>query len=251
MTNTVMGLFDDSSTAEQVMQELTSSGFDRNQVDLTKEDTSGELRDDLVKQGVSQDDADYYVQGISQGGALITVQADEGKTDEAVAIMDRYADDAPDQGTRTETRSERVDSGRAERVSGEDEVTLTTAEEQVKVGKRQVEHGGKRIRTYVSETPVEEQVTLRDETVTVERRDVEDRPVSDADGDLFQERTIEMTETDEEAVVSKETRITGEVVVEKDVTEHTETVKDTVRRTEVEVEETSADTDVTDERRDS
>ena len=233
MTNTVMGLFDDRSTAEQVRDELTSSGFDSNQVDLTKEDSTGELRDDLVKRGVAKDEADYYVQGISQGGALVTVQADADKTDEAVAIMNRYADDEPDQNTRAER-------GGTERTGGREE-TITTAEEEIKVGKREVSQGGKRIRTYVSETPVEKEVTLRDETVKVERHDV-DRAVSDADGDLFQERTIEMTETNEEAVVSKEARITGEVVVEKDVTEHTETVKDTVRRTEVEVEETGAET---------
>ena len=238
MTNTVMGLFDDSSTAEKVKQELTSSGFDSNQVDLTKEDSAGELRDDLVKQGVAKDEADYYVQGISQGGALVTVQADADKTDEAVAIMNRYADE----GDHDEARTESVDTRETERAGSRDEEVITTAEEQIKVGKRAVSQGGKRIRTYVSETPVEEQVTLRDETVTVERHDVENRPVSDADGDLFQERTIEMTETDEEAVVSKEARITGEVVVEKDVTEHTETVKDTVRRTEVEVEETGTET---------
>ena len=69
----------------------------------------------------------------------------------------------------------------------------------------------------------------------MERRDV-DRDVTDAD-EAFQEKTIEMDETHEEAVVSKEARVTGEVVVEKGVTEHTETVSDTVRKTEVEVEE--------------
>ena len=242
MTNTVMGLFDDTSTAEKVRDELTSSGFNRSNVSIDKEDSSGGLRDDLVKRGVAQEDAEYYVKGISQGGALVTVQADETRTDEAVAIMDRYADDAQGQ----DMRAEPVDSARTERtVAGEDQVTLETAEEEIKVGKRAVAQGGKRIRTYVSETPVEEQVTLRDEEIHVERKKV-DRPVSEVDGDPFQERTVEMTETDEEAVVSKEARVTGEVVVEKDVTEHTETVKDTVRRTEVEVEETDVK-----ERRDS
>ena len=237
MTNTIIGLFDDTGTAEKVRQELTSSGFDRSSVDLTKEDSTGELRDDLVKQGVSKDDADYYMQGIDQGGALVTVYAEEGKTDDAVAIMNRYADN----GEHDEARTASVDTTETESVGGRGEEIITTAEEEIKIGKREVSQGGKRIRTYVSETPVEKQVTLRDETVKVERRDV-DRAVSDADGDLFEERTIEMTETDEEAVVSKEARITGEVVVEKDVTERTETVKDTVRRTEVEVEETGAET---------
>ena len=41
-------------------------------------------------------------------------------------------------------------------------------------------------------------------------------------------------------MVSKEARVVGEVVVGKSVAEREETVKDTVRRTEVEVEEIGA-----------
>ena len=48
-----------------------------------------------------------------------------------------------------------------------------------------------------------------------------------------------MTETDEEAVVAKTARVTEEVVISKDVTERTERVSDTVRRTEVDVENTA------------
>ena len=78
---------------------------------------------------------------------------------------------------------------------------------------------------------------LREERVHVERRPV-DRPVT-ASEDAFEERTIEVSETDEEAVVAKEARVVEEVVVSKDAVEHEETVRDTVRRTEVEVEDTT------------
>ena len=93
--------------------------------------------------------------------------------------------------------------------------------------------GGKRIRTFVRETPVEESVTLREESVTVERRPV-DRAATEAD---FQEQNLEMTGSREEAVVSKEARVVEEVMVDKEVVEHTETVRGTERKTEVEVEE--------------
>ena len=46
-----------------------------------------------------------------------------------------------------------------------------------------------------------------------------------------------MTETDEEAVVAKTARVVEEVVIRKDVTEEAHTVRDTVRRTEIEVED--------------
>ena len=75
---------------------------------------------------------------------------------------------------------------------------------------------------------------MRSEHVDVERRVVEEH-VGDAEA-LFQEREIEMDETAEEAVVGKEARVVGEVSFRKNVEEHTETVRDTVRHTEVEVE---------------
>jgi stress response protein YsnF len=53
----------------------------------------------------------------------------------------------------------------------------------------------------------------------------------------YRERSIEAEERAEEAVVSKESRVKEELVVNKDVRERTETVSDTVRRTEVEVED--------------
>jgi uncharacterized protein (TIGR02271 family) len=95
-------------------------------------------------------------------------------------------------------------SGAEGSLSDRGEEVIPMAEEQLRVGKRDVSHGRVRIRAYVVETPVEEQVTLREERVAVERRPV-DRPLSDADR-VFEERTIETEEWGEEAVVSKEVR---------------------------------------------
>jgi stress response protein YsnF len=90
----------------------------------------------------------------------------------------------------------------------------------------------------VVERPVEEQVNLREERVHVERRPVSGTAQAGTLGsDAFQERTIEVEERGEEAVVSKEARVTEELVVRKDVDERTQTVSDTVRKTEVEVED--------------
>jgi uncharacterized protein (TIGR02271 family) len=126
-------------------------------------------------------------------------------------------------------------TGTDARLSDRGEEVIPVAEEQLRVGKRDVSHGRVRIRSYVVETPVEEQVTLREERVAVERRPA-DRALSDAD-QAFQERTIEAEERGEEAVVSKEARVTEEVVVRKEAEQRTKTVSDTVRQTEVEVED--------------
>ena len=115
------------------------------------------------------------------------------------------------------------------------EEVIPVAEERLHVGKREVDHGRVRVRSYVVETPVSEQVSLREERVAVERRPV-DRGIGSTE-DAFRERTIEMEERSEEAVVSKEARVKEELVVKKEVEQHTETVSDTVRSTKVEVED--------------
>jgi uncharacterized protein (TIGR02271 family) len=120
-------------------------------------------------------------------------------------------------------------------VGSDSEERIPIAEEQLSVGKREVNQGRVRVRSYVVETPVQEQVNLREEHVSVERRPV-DRPVSGSDA-LFQDRTIEATEKTEQAVVSKQARVKEELVIKKDVDQKTETVSDTVRRTEVKVED--------------
>ena len=91
------------------------------------------------------------------------------------------------------------------------------------------------MRSYAVETPVQEQVNLRQEHVSVERRPA-DRAVTGNEA-AFQDRTIEATEKSDQAVVSKEARVKEELVVKKDVDQKTETVSDSVRRTEVKVED--------------
>ena len=108
-------------------------------------------------------------------------------------------------------------------------------EEDISVGKREVERGHVRIFSRVTEQPVEESVRLREEKVTVERRPA-DRPATDADFAAAGKEVIEMTETAEEPVVSKRARVVEEVVVHKEVTERTETVRGTERHTDVDVQ---------------
>jgi len=128
-----------------------------------------------------------------------------------------------------------VNTGREERIP--------VVEESLSVGKREVARGRVRVHSRVVETPVSEQVNLRNEEVTIERRPVSN-PTTAAGAEAFRERTVEVTETDEEAVVAKQARVAEEVVIRKDVQERTETVSDTVRRTEVEVEDDRANTDL-------
>jgi uncharacterized protein (TIGR02271 family) len=112
------------------------------------------------------------------------------------------------------------------------EEVIPLGEEVLEVTKRTENRGTARIRRYVVETEVEEQVTLQSERVVVERR----RPVSDkVTGEIFAEMTVEVVETAEVPVVNKRARLREEIVVRTERTQRVETVKETVRRDEVEI----------------
>jgi len=117
------------------------------------------------------------------------------------------------------------------------EQVIPLAEEVLTVGTQKVSSGTTRVCRYVVETEVEKQVTLVRERVVVERR----RPVTDkVSGEMLTELTVEVTETDEVPVVGKTMRLKEEIVVRTERTEHVETVRDTVRHDEVDIEHAGA-----------
>jgi uncharacterized protein (TIGR02271 family) len=189
----------------------------------------------LAAYGVPEAEAQPYADAVRRGGTVVLVDTTDDRADRALALMERAP--AMDRETRpgADAARERGRAGTREVEAGD--INIPVVEETLQVGTRQVQRGGVRIYTRVTERPVEETVRLRDEEVHVERHPV-DRPATEADVAAAKEGTIEVTETDEEAVARKQARVVEEVVVSKDVTERTETVRDTVRRTEVEVEPT-------------
>jgi len=226
----------------------------------------------LIKTGMPEEDAQYYAEGVRRGGTLVTVTGPENLAQRAYDIMNRHgainidervaqwrqsgwkgfdvnakpysaSDIEQFRSAHTSAKSTAASTSDTQparsSTKDQDKKVLPVVEEELQVGKREVEQGGVRVYKTVSERPVEEQVTLREEHVNVERRPV-DRAASAADANAFKETSFEMTERSEEAVVSKQARIIEEVIVSKDVSEHTETVRDTVRRTDVKVEQTGA-----------
>lgn len=122
----------------------------------------------------------------------------------------------------------------------EGSASIPVIEEELQVGKRVVETGGARLRSRIIEQPIEESVNLREEHVHVERTPV-DRPATEADLNNFQEGEIEITEHAEVPVIAKEARVVEEISLEKEVEERNETIRDTVRRTDVEIEDLDSD----------
>ncbi|MDB4933125.1 MAG: uncharacterized protein JWP87_97 [Labilithrix sp.] len=272
---TVVGLFPDKNEARRTVEDLKRIGVREGDVSMLSNDESngpisayldpaaGAREPDaitraLVRMGLSEHEARRYVAGVQNGYTLETVAVDDAKANDALEIMrshavgigrgegfgrtDRRAEapaetrtETPAE-TRTETRTEarteaRADEGRA----GSTEEVVPVIVEELAVGKREVEAGGVRVTSKVEELPVEEDVSLRTERIEVERRPV-DRPIAEGDVDALADREIEVVATAEEAVVEKTAKIVEEVVVTKDVDTRTETIRETVRRTDVEVE---------------
>jgi uncharacterized protein (TIGR02271 family) len=116
-------------------------------------------------------------------------------------------------------------------------------EEELNVGKRQVETGGMRVRSRIIDRPVEENLRLREERVTIERTPV-NRPATESDLSTFRDGEIEVRERAEVPVVNKQARVVEEINVRKDVHERDEVVRDTVRKTEVEVDQLEGNKDL-------
>jgi uncharacterized protein (TIGR02271 family) len=162
---------------------------------------------------------------------------------EAPGPIDRALDqdrddriDVLEGGQRRSARDVAMGQGTEYAAGTEGEIRVPVVEEQLSVGKREVDLGEVEIRRRVVEEQQSVPVTLRHEEVTVQEVDTPDRPLR-AGEDAFDEGVIRVAVHGEEAVVAKEAVVTGEVVVEKDVTQEQRTVSDTVRRTEVDFDE--------------
>ena len=248
MSKTVVGLFPQSEDAQGAMRDLETLGIRRNSVQVMTSDARDKVLNALTSVGVPQDDAHLYAEGVRRGGALVVGTVDDNQADQAVSILDRNNTiDIDKLGSRYRETGYTDYSATAPAYTEPDltterdlnkQITIPVVEEQLIVGKREVQRGGARIHTFVTERPVEASVSLHEEHVSVERRPV-DRTATDAD---FQAKDITMTENAEEAVVGKTSRVVEEVVVGKTATDRTETVHDTVRRTDVEVDNISDDT---------
>jgi uncharacterized protein (TIGR02271 family) len=230
---------------------------------------AGGLIGALVDMGIPEEEAGYYAEGVRRGGALLTVETEEQAVSRVRDIMNRYHpvdvqqraqawrqsgwqgyDAKAKPYTAAQIQQERQQyqqhgqqpqqsKQKSKQTRRQDEVRMPVVEEELAVGKREVEAGGVRVHRRVTERPVEEDVTLRKERVNVERRPV-DRPATPGMMDTFQEGDVEVRATSEEAVVQKRARVTEEVVVNKDVEQKTEHVRDTVRRSDVDVENMGA-----------
>jgi len=278
MSTTLVGIFDDYTAAQKAVQELSKAGIKQGEISIARNDggrgyttygganstdyTTGTSIGDKISNffdgifgtDINDDERGVYAESVRRGSTVVVVNSDEQTLDRAADVLNKsgvidadrrqaqysasgykqFDQKAPlynEEQTRTETQN----------YAKQGEVALPVIEEQLNVGKRVVQRGGVRVHTRMTERPVEESVTLREENVTVERHNV-DRAATDADFAAIKEGEFSVTTKAEVPVVSKEAHVVEEVVVGKNVTQREETVNDTVKRTDVEVEETDINT---------
>lgn len=264
MAHTVIGVFDTAAEAQRAVQQLEQNGFQRDYVDVapfegssaatssTSTNTTGtraEAAVDNAGDSISNffsnlfggdDDnntAHNYSNVVRSGKSLVTVHAQSAsEAERARDLLDEYGAVDVDDMTTQSTSGNAYAGGQSATVQTGEAGTLKVMEEQLQVGKRVEQTGGVRVRSRIVERPVEEHLRLREEHVTIQRQAV-NRPATAADFNAFKEGEIEITESAERAVVGKEARVVEEISLGKEVTEREETIRDTVRKTEIDVEQ--------------
>ncbi len=252
---TVIGVFDTMSQARSAKKALINDNIKDDSIDVSKYGEHGRRGDNYDRESgkvegffdrlFGDDDKNenrkykrsHAAREVASRGTVVTVHTETmEQAKKAAAILDRYGaidfDDRYDQYQNKSFDADRNRSRLNERYGDVDnQETIKVLKEDVAIGKREVETGGVTVRSHVVERPVEETLRLRSEDVFVDRKKV-DRPATGTD---FKDRTINVKETAEEAIVSKEARVKEEITVGKKVDTHKETVRETARETEVDV----------------
>jgi uncharacterized protein (TIGR02271 family) len=261
MAITLVGLFDSLPEAERAREMLLREGLQQGAIHLANNESltatttaEAETRDHrgffsrLFGLGDNDDTAAQYSEAVSRGSAMLTVTLpDDSDAPRVTSLLESAGAMDVDERARewqgqSQTASmqgtQRADTSRTANLGTD---TMKVVQEELQVGKRAVETGGVRVRQFVTERPVQEQVQLCQERAIVERRPV-DRVLQagELDGLNLGDREFELRERGEEAVVAKQARVIEEVAVGKTAEVRTETIEDTVRRQDVDVEQLTA-----------
>ncbi len=262
MSKTVVGLFTSVAQAEQVKKTLVADGYSAQNIRIVANDEDaqngaevrtasdsgytdigsgggtgvGEKISSFFRNLTGGDEHahGHYATGVNAGGALLTATVDDSEAEEVADTLSEYGAKEIEGGAQT-TGTAPPAYGGAATASTSGETAIPIVEEELVVGKREVDRGGVRIYSHVVERPVDAEINLREEHINVERRAV-NRPATAADFVSGSGSVFELNATGEEAVVGRTSHVVEEVLVGKQSSEHTEAIRDTVRKTEVEVE---------------
>ncbi|WP_325937577.1 YsnF/AvaK domain-containing protein [Pantoea anthophila] len=269
---TIVTMFSNISLAEGAKRNLIKAGFLDDDIDII----SGErLRTEghearhpgfwqrLFGNTLEEDQAEVYEDAMRTGGVVLSLRADEDELPRALGILDAHeeltertaavpGDAAVDNGltppasgtlpgneTVNPLNSERGTNRTALTGDESDEDVLRLAEERLEVGKRLVSEGSTRVRRYTVTDRVSENVSLHEQHAEIFRRRVNE--AGSPDNVDWSEKTVEVEESHEQPVVNKTAQIIEEVVLRKEESDRVETINDSVRRQEVDIDHAGAD----------
>ena len=266
MSKTVVGLFSTMAEANKAKQDLITDGYESQNIQVMANDEGqttpsgttanesgytdigsgggtgiGEKVSSFFRSlsGGDDDAHHHYAAGVNTGGALLAVTVADEEANEAAGFLKELG--ARDiEGGNSNVKSAAAPAYAASATTASEGTAIPIVEEELVVGKREVDRGGVRIYSHVVERPVDADINLREEHINVERR-VVNRPATAADFAAGSGSVIELNATGEEAVVGKTSRVVEEVLVGKQSSEHTQAIHDSVRKTEVDIEQVPAE----------
>ena len=248
----VVTAYDSVDKAKNAMKVLQNAGYDVSDMSIIDRTALKSHETDhvglwrrLFGENVWDHEAAVYGNTIDKGGAVLAARVPDDQVARVMSLLDVHQPldvhaAAAKIGEKVPVEAKALVTPPIAKTEAKDPETLRLAEEQLNVGKRLFETGTTRIRRFVTERPVEEQVSLHEEHAEVVRKAIsEPSYVADID---WSDKAYEVTETAEQAVVSKSARVVEEVTLRKSGSDRVETVKDTVRRQQVEVEKSPSKT---------
>jgi uncharacterized protein (TIGR02271 family) len=240
----VVAVYDTEQNASAALTSLVSAGYRTGDISVIRNEGEAEkaglhepgIWKRLFGRDLEHDEATVLGRSFKEGSVIVVVRVPEAHAPSVMSLLDRHK--PVDVLDRAKAYGLAGANDAAAEVStpvkSEDQEMLRLAEEQINVGKRLIESGHTRVRRYVLEKPVDANITLHEEHVEVIRRAISDPAyVTDTD---WTDKTIEVTDTMEEAIVNKTAHVIEEVVIRKQGSDRTQTVHDTVRRQQVLVE---------------
>jgi stress response protein YsnF len=249
---TLIAVYPRIESAEAARLELESGGISERDIAVHSRDTMSVVGEAspvnqrepgffewLFGSDVPDEDRAGFERHVSdREGAILSVRADTSRYDEIASILDRHGPISLEEDDEQRVGGSAAATVETAAPAADTEQVIPTAKEELEIGKQRIENTRTyRVRRYVIERPVEEEVMLHDETVVVEHR----QPAQAAPGERpFEEKIVEVTESREEPVVRKVTRPGEEVVIRKEGQDRVETVRDTVRESKVEVDKAAA-----------
>jgi uncharacterized protein (TIGR02271 family) len=267
---TLVAVYDTEAHADAAVKALKAAGFAESDISVFNDDRLKAGRTSLspgVKEAglwqrlfgadVYEHEANIYGQTVQDGGVVISVRVPESEVAHARAVLDIHrpvdvhdraltaAVAPPARVEAIEKKLEAVPLAAVQKVAVSPKLAaaqpdvLRLAEEQLQVGKEMAEAGRTRVRRFVTEREAAADVTLHEEHAEVLRKAISDpKYVAEID---WADGTIEVIETAEHALVSKTARIVEEVSLRKIGSDHVETIKDKIRRQQVEIERIGPD----------